>query len=748
MQQSQPLKEDLRRLAVLIGIAAAIGIYLILTCVLIHSDGVFYIGEARRLADDPLAVARKYPIGYPLLLSAAHRVMGLGDSALAWVHSSQSLTLLTRLLALVPLYWLGKRLVGARRSFLALLVLIVLPDAAAYGSTVLREWPFLLFLVLGFWLLVCALQDQRGWLFGLVGLSAGLGYLIRPMSAQTIVYALIGLTVAYRAKDAGGVSKLLGAGALLTVGFAIPVAPYLVWTQKVVPSQLNPAWRNRAPDFVSIGGRSASGEPLQFHVAEGELLELPIEAHDLDGDSVTFSVVTVPVGGQPVYRLWSGAYREHFLTIREREKDTLLATHRPAIWDYDGMAYYAYPRSGATAGLRPVYRFWSPVLYRHFYTIRAAGREPVTEAPNLWQDEGIAFYAFPEGAQPPGAIPVYRFRDEAGRYSWGTKDLTTGGWVPSQDTAEPESIAWYACAASAPPAGSTLQDRTFRWRPASTQRGPYQLNIIATDGIQPRCRLVRIDVGPIQSGTDGQIGRASRAGLLSAGVSTGPLKVPSVFIDFIGAMGRNLRVFFLLPLCLGLHYRLRNEAGRYERPLILAVLALNVSLILARSLWIEPGTSRRYFLVLIVLTVFYIPSGLELMASGLAKCRPHGRHWPWFHILMAVGIATCLPKLLTPIGAGQEAERAAARWLRTHTESHHVVAVPNKRISFYADREGLRYEGRPDSLKADFIVTISRDGSPAANLEDRRQVYEHRFGAEGGKTLRIYGSPLKTGNTP
>ncbi|UCD52868.1 MAG: hypothetical protein JSW27_09550, partial [Phycisphaerales bacterium] len=129
MQKTESLKHDCLHLAILLGVALAIGVYLIATCVLISRDGVFYVGQAQELARDPLGAAQRYPAGYCFLLLAGHQVVSVfaeGDSAVLWAASSQAVTLLCRLGAVVFLYLLGRFLVGARRSFWAVLILIVL----------------------------------------------------------------------------------------------------------------------------------------------------------------------------------------------------------------------------------------------------------------------------------------------------------------------------------------------------------------------------------------------------------------------------------------------------------------------------------------------------------------------------------------------------------------------------------------------------------------------------------------------
>ena len=123
-------KQAIKHLTILTGIALVIGVYLIVTTVLISKDGVFYIERAQQLASDPVRIIQAHPPGYPFLILAAHKVISFfthDNSNQAWIHSSQYITLLCRLLALIPLYFMGKLLVGSKNSFWALLILIFLP---------------------------------------------------------------------------------------------------------------------------------------------------------------------------------------------------------------------------------------------------------------------------------------------------------------------------------------------------------------------------------------------------------------------------------------------------------------------------------------------------------------------------------------------------------------------------------------------------------------------------------------------
>ena len=137
-------KEDLINLLVLISIAAIIGIYLIITTVMLSKDGVFYIELAQQFVHDPIEIIKDHLPGHPFLILLAHKFVSLFTNSTSnqmWIYSAQSVTLLCKLLALIPLYLIGKILVGSKNSFWGVLILSILPDSAKYGSDALAEWP-------------------------------------------------------------------------------------------------------------------------------------------------------------------------------------------------------------------------------------------------------------------------------------------------------------------------------------------------------------------------------------------------------------------------------------------------------------------------------------------------------------------------------------------------------------------------------------------------------------------------------
>lgn len=150
-------------------------------------------------------------------------------------------------------------------------------------------------------------------------------------------------------------------------------------------------------------------------------------------------------GACPVYRFWAPGNNAHFYTISEDEKNNLLANY-PDYWKLEGVAFYAYPEGRQPAGSKPVYRFWSPVGQEHFYTTVTAERDNlVAKYSHYWTLEGVAFYVDPEDQPPAGSQPVYRFWSPANNLHFYTvSEAERENLIANYpDFWRPEGVAWH-----------------------------------------------------------------------------------------------------------------------------------------------------------------------------------------------------------------------------------------------------------------------------------------------------------------
>lgn len=236
-------RRDLINIAILTAIALVIGVYLIATTVLIARDGAMHIEYAKSISSDSVGAVHEmyYSAGYPFLIHLMHKVTGLfndTESIQGWILSAQLVSLLSKVIASVALYLVGRCLVGSRMSFWGVLILSILPDSAAFGSDALPEWPHLMFLTTGFLLLLLGAQYRKSWMFGWAGIMAGLGYLVRTEGCQLILYGSAWLSFNL-VRPQGKMKRAKAAGALilLLAGFALIAVPYMRSEGYVFPEQ-------------------------------------------------------------------------------------------------------------------------------------------------------------------------------------------------------------------------------------------------------------------------------------------------------------------------------------------------------------------------------------------------------------------------------------------------------------------------------------------------------------------------------
>jgi len=237
-------RQDFINIAILAAVILAVGIYLVCTTVLISKDGTLYIDCAKQFVTNNLVEAvRSMQVspGYPFLIYLMHKTAGLfthTESLQRWIVSAQVVSIISKLIASAALYFAGSYFAGRKAAFCGVLILSILPDSAEYGSDALTEWPHLMFLATGFLLLLLGTKYRKGWMFGLAGIAAGLGYLVRSESCQLVLYGGVWLIFnLIRPEGKMKRTKAVRALILLAAGFAVVAAPYMKLKGYVFPDQ-------------------------------------------------------------------------------------------------------------------------------------------------------------------------------------------------------------------------------------------------------------------------------------------------------------------------------------------------------------------------------------------------------------------------------------------------------------------------------------------------------------------------------
>lgn len=95
--------------------------------------------------------------------------------------------------------------------------------------------------------------------------------------------------------------------------------------------------------------------------------------------------------------------------------------------------------------------------------------------------------------------------------------------------------------------------------------------------------------------------------------------------------------------------------------------------------------------------------------------------------------------MFRPVRIEKQAYRIAAKWLETNTSSADIIAVPDIRITFYAQRKGVVYENE-NTLSNAIVVKIlksPKDKAVLAELSDK-VLYEYIDKKEKGIDMVIY----------
>jgi hypothetical protein len=134
----------------------------------------------------------------------------------------------------------------------------------------------------------------------------------------------------------------------------------------------------------------------------------PVTTPPVTTPPVTTPPVADPVAS-PVYRFWSPTLHAHFYTIDAAEKAHIVATYPARVWTYEGIGFAGF--TSQATGTIPLYRFWSNRLGDHFYTTSASERDSIiaTYDTNTWQYEGVAYYVYPQSSTVAGTVSVARF---------------------------------------------------------------------------------------------------------------------------------------------------------------------------------------------------------------------------------------------------------------------------------------------------------------------------------------------------
>jgi hypothetical protein len=195
-------------------------------------------------------------------------------------------------------------------------------------------------------------------------------------------------------------------------------------------------------------------------------------------------------------------------------------------------------------------------------------------------------------------------------------------------------------------------------------------------------------------------------------------------------ISEHLMYFFVPVLLAGVYCRFRKGSGvgNTERFFMTAFVSFNVVMLLL--LYCSRGyMSRRHCMPLIVILALYLPIGLEKSACWFAEKLSkkadgsNSSRQRWFFGMLAAGVVICLPKLLSPAGIKKDGYRDASEWLKQNTSVEDVIVVPDKRISFYAERKGVLPTYEMPGQGAYVVKIVKDDEDTPVPVGGEKEVY-------------------------
>lgn len=265
--------------------------------------------------------------------------------------------------------------------------------------------------------------------------------------------------------------------------------------------------------------------------------------------------------------------------------------------------------------------------------------------------------------------------------------------------------------------------------------GPYMK---LKGAVFPKKQLVELVPDRQSSGVYEQEIQIFSNNVCAAGIA--PSDIAGALGKLVQRIGETLMWFFVPTLLIGMYKHFgRRSWYEPERFFVTAFIALNVLMMIL--LYCKFGyMSRRHTLPMVVLTIFYVPVGLEalalwldgkfsIMIERLFAVKVNTGFW--FSVLLIIGIFICGPKLLRPIRIEKRSYRDAARWLSKNTDEGDIIAVPDIRIGFYSGRSrSIEYNNLGVPQEARYVVKLFEGEQKTPGGEEMVQAKEV-FSIEG-----------------
>ncbi len=213
----------------MLGLAGAIRVYLYFRIPLISIDGAFqFIPLAKLFAEGNFETALSHgqlPL-YPILIALVSK------TGLDFETSGRLVSLIFSLMTIFPLYFLVKKIFNSEIAFIGCMFFAIHPYFARFSVDVLKDPLYFYLFMSSIWLGWEALEENRLYLFLVVGIFGGLTYLTRPDGLE-IFLVMVGWILLYRLPQLRrDYVKRIWAISLLCTSIFLFAVPYIIHIHK------------------------------------------------------------------------------------------------------------------------------------------------------------------------------------------------------------------------------------------------------------------------------------------------------------------------------------------------------------------------------------------------------------------------------------------------------------------------------------------------------------------------------------
>jgi hypothetical protein len=183
-------------IAILLGLAFGVRLYMVYHTYLIANDGILYVRMSKLISrgEAGSAFSLLFFNLYPFITAIFQKVFN------DWEFSAQMVSAVFGSLTIIPFYFLIRSLLGRTVASVSSILFVFHPYLVRYSAEVIRGPTFWFFFAVTLWVGWEAISRKRAWLFFLTSLLGAVSFLLRPEGI--FVVPIVGVWVFLKNREA------------------------------------------------------------------------------------------------------------------------------------------------------------------------------------------------------------------------------------------------------------------------------------------------------------------------------------------------------------------------------------------------------------------------------------------------------------------------------------------------------------------------------------------------------------------